>query len=59
MKAKDLENKTLVETLENREAGVQDLMKFYDHVEAIYAASARALRAEYTATASSTTNRER
>ena len=59
MKLKDLENETLLEALEQREAGVLDLLKFYDHVEAIYAASAQAFHTEYAATTSSTTNRER
>jgi hypothetical protein len=58
MDTKDRENEALLQTLEQREAGVTDLLEFYAGVEAIYAASIQALQDEHTAMASNTTNRE-
>jgi hypothetical protein len=41
--SKDNENVNLVKELENREAGVKELFEFYAGVEAVYAASIKAL----------------
>ncbi len=43
MNSKDNENVNLIEELEKREAGVTDLFKFYAGIEAVYAASIKAL----------------
>ena len=58
MDSKDRENETLLKTLEQREAGVTDLLEFYAGVESVYVASIQALQDEYMAMASNTTNRE-
>lgn len=58
MVTKDQENEALVETLEQSEAGVTDLFEFYAGVEAIYAASIRALEEGNTTLASNSTNNE-
>lgn len=58
MITKDQENESLVETLEQSEAGVIDLFEFYTGVEAIYAASVQALEEGHTSMTSNSTNRE-
>ena len=55
---KEQEKKALEETLERREAGVIDLFEFYASVEAVYAASIKALEEGQTAMTSNSTNRE-
>ena len=56
MTSKDQENVDLVEELEKREAGVKDLFDFYAGVEAVYAASIRALEEGNTSVVSSSAN---
>lgn len=58
MDVKDQENEALLETFEQREAGVADLLQFYAGVEAVYAASIKAIQEGYTAMTSNTTNCE-
>ena len=58
MDNKDKENEVLLETLEQREAGVADLLEFYAGVEDVYAASMHAFQQGGTAMASNATNRE-
>lgn len=58
MDTKDRENEALLEALEQREAGVADLLQFYAGVEAVYAASIKAIQEGCTAMSSNTTNRE-
>ncbi|MFC2039175.1 hypothetical protein ACFLST_00055 [Chloroflexota bacterium] len=57
MTTKDQENESLVETLDQREAGVRDLFEFYAGVEATYASSVQALEDGYTVVTSDSTNR--
>ena len=58
MTTKDQENEALVETLEQREAGVTDLFDFYSEIESVYAASVQALDEGHTTMASDSTNRD-
>jgi len=53
---KDQENKALMETFEQREAGVADLFEFYTKVEAVYAAATQALQEGTSVMASDSTN---
>ncbi len=57
MSNKDNENETLVKELEKREAGVKDLFEFYAGVEAVYAASIKALEEGTTALVTNSANR--
>jgi hypothetical protein len=56
MTSKEEEVKALEETLKKREAGVTDLLEFYASIEAVYAASIKALEEERTAMSSNATN---
>jgi len=58
MATKDQENEAIVETLEQREAGVTELLELYAAIEAVYAVSVRALEEGHTSMASTSTNRE-
>ena len=58
MDTKDRENQAFLETLEQREPGVTDLMQLYAGVEAVYAASIQAFPQGSIPTASNTTNYE-
>lgn len=57
MTTREQEKKALEETLERREAGVADLFEFYARVEAVYAASIKALEEGQTTITSNSTNR--
>jgi hypothetical protein len=56
MTDKDNENVGLIEELEKREAGVTELFEFYAGIEAVYAASIRALEAGHVSTVSNSAN---
>ena len=53
---KDNENVNLVEELEKREVGVKDIFEFYAGVEAVYAASLKALEEENNSLVATSTN---
>jgi hypothetical protein len=55
---KDRENEAFVATFEKREAGVIDLFEFYAGIEAVYAASVKALEEGHTDITSNSTNHE-
>ncbi|MBI4200622.1 MAG: hypothetical protein HY535_09155 [Chloroflexi bacterium] len=57
MATKEQEKRALEQALEQREAGVTDLFEFYASVEAVYAASVKAMEEGQTAMASNSTNR--
>ena len=55
---KDKESQTIQEQLEKGQAGVAELLDFYDKLEPVYISAAEALREGHTTTASSSTNSE-
>lgn len=52
----DNENINLIEELEKREVGVKEIFEFYAGVEAVYAASLKALEEENTSLIATSTN---
>jgi len=58
MTIRDIENKEIQRELENADAGVADLLAFYDKVEGIYVSASQASPYVPSVTASSATNTE-
>ena len=59
MTTADQENRDLVESLEEREAGVAELMKYFADVEQIYVPASLALAEDLTITTTNSTNIKR
>jgi len=55
-KDKDKENRKLQEQLESREAGVTELLEFYNRIETAYVSSLKALKESQIDTTSNSTN---
>ena len=56
MPTKDQENELLIETLEKGEAGVADMVVFYESVEAVYRQASASLQETPSSYASDSTN---